>query len=209
MKRRIITISRQFNSGGDEIAAKLSKLMDIPLIDRNVIKARMKKKGIENDTFERYDERTTNSFLYSLAVTSINGHIPGGLEDLMMGDRFFDLQSTVILEVAAEADGVFVGRCADYILAERYEPVKIFIHAPFDDRVVVTEKEYTLSKSHAETLVKKSDKKRASYYSFYTGKVWGEASNYDLTINSSALNAEDCAAVLKELCERFTNNHKT
>ena len=197
MKRRIITISRQFNSGGDEIATELAKLMDIPLIGRDAIKERMKAKGIEGDTFERYDERTANSFLYSLAVTSMNGHIPGGLEDLMMGDRFFDLQSKVMFEAASESDVVFVGRCADYVLSEKYEVVKIFIHAPFDDRVAIIEKQYNLKKSHAETLVKKSDKKRASYYSFYTGKVWGEASNYDLTINANALKSDDCAVVLK------------
>ena len=202
MKRRIITISREFNSGGDEIAAKLAALLQIPMIGRNEVKARMKQKGIESDTFDRYDERSTNSFLYSLAVTSVSGHIPGGLEDLMMGDKFFDLQSKVLLECAAESDSVFVGRCADFILAQRYSPIKIFIHAPFEDRVTRTEKEYQIKRSHAETLVNKSDKKRASYYSFFTGKAWGEASNYDLSLNASVMDADGCAAALMDFINR-------
>ena len=207
MKRRIITISREFNAGGDEIAAKLATLLQIPLIGRDEIKARMKQKGIEGDTFDRYDERSTNSFLYSLAITSVSGHIPGGLEDLMMGDKFFDLQSKVLLECATEADGVFVGRCADFILGQKYSPIKIFIHAPFDDRVTRTENEYNLKRSHAETLVKKSDKKRASYYSFFTGKTWGESSNYDFTLNASIMDTDSCAFALQDLINRLINSY--
>ena len=204
MNRRIITISREFNSGGDEIATKLAALLEVPLVGREEVKTRMKQKGIEGDTFDRYDERSTNSFLYSLAITSVSGHIPGGLDDLMMGDKFFDLQSKVLLECATESDGVFLGRCADFILGQKYTPIKIFIHAPFDERVTRTESQYGLKRSHAETLVKKSDKKRASYYSFFTGKTWGEASNYDFTLNAAVMSADNCAYALQDLVNRLS-----
>ena len=180
MKRKIITIARQFCSGGDEIAKKLAESLGIEFYDKVKIKERIKEKGIDEESFERLDERTASSFLYSLAVTSMNGHIPSSINDVVIGDHFYEAQAELIKSLACETDAVFLGRCADYILSPKYEIVRVFIHSDFEDRVEAAEKEFNLKDSHARTLVKKSDKKRASYYNFYTGNAWGDADNYDI-----------------------------
>ncbi|OGO93238.1 MAG: hypothetical protein A2Y17_02620 [Clostridiales bacterium GWF2_38_85] len=208
MKRKLITIARQFCSGGDDIAQKLAEALNIDFFDKGKIKERIKEHGIDEESFERLDKRTASSFLYSLAVTSMHGHIPASINDVVIGDHFFETQSELINKIASETDAIFLGRCADYILDSKYELVKIFIYADFEDRVEAAEKEFNIKDTHARTLVKKSDKKRASYYNFYTGKVWGNADNYDISINAGTLGIDSTVKLLKTFIEIAISKHK-
>lgn len=196
--RRIITIARQFGSGGTEIGKKLSEILGIAYYDKESLIEAAESNGINRDVFERADERATSSFLYSLAMSSYSGHIsPLGVNDIIMSDKVFALQSEEIRRLASLGDAVFIGRCADDILL--FEPglVKIFIHAPIEVRIKRVMEKLDLSEQSAKKLIAKTDKKRASYYNFYTSKTWGDARNYHITIDSSVLGIDGTAELLK------------
>ncbi|HBR30916.1 MAG: cytidylate kinase-like family protein [Eubacteriales bacterium] len=194
----IITFGRQFGSGGAEIGKKLSDIMGIEYYDKEILVKAAENSGIDRDVFERADERATSSFLYSLAMSSYSGHIsPLGVGDVMMSDKVFTLQSDEIKRLASKGSAVFVGRCADDILFAEPGLAKIFIHAPLEDRVKRIMEKLELNEQSARKLITKTDKKRASYYNFYTSKNWGDAKNYHLSIDSSFLGIEGTAEVIK------------
>jgi len=196
--RRIITIARQFGSGGSEIGRKLSELLGIAYYDKESLIEAAESNGINRDVFERADERATSSFLYSLAMSSYSGHIsPLGVNDIIMSDKVFALQSEEIRRLASLGDAVFIGRCADDILLSEPGLVKIFIHAPIEVRIKRVMEKLDLSEQSAKKLIAKTDKKRASYYNFYTSKTWGDARNYHITIDSSVLGIDGTAELLK------------
>lgn len=196
--RRIITIARQFGSGGSEIGKKLSELLGIAYYDKEVLIKAAESSGINRDMFERADERATSSFLYSLAMSSYSGHIsPLGVNDIIMSDKVFALQSEEIKRLASMGDAVFIGRCADDILLTEPGLLKVFIHAPLEERVKRVMEKHELNEQSAKKLIAKTDKKRASYYNFYTSKNWGDARNYHITIDSSVLGIDGTAEVLK------------
>ncbi|HPP86206.1 MAG TPA: cytidylate kinase-like family protein [Bacillota bacterium] len=196
--RRIITIARQFGSGGSEIGRKLSELLGIAYYDKESLIEAAESNGINRDVFERADERATSSFLYSLAMSSYSGHIsPLGVNDIIMSDKVFALQSEKIRRLASLGDAVFIGRCADDILLSEPGLVKIFIHAPIEVRIKRVMEKLDLSEQSAKKLIAKTDKKRASYYNFYTSKTWGDARNYHITIDSSVLGIDGTAELLK------------
>ncbi|HOJ49175.1 MAG TPA: cytidylate kinase-like family protein [Bacillota bacterium] len=196
--RRIITIARQFGSSGTEIGRKLSELLGIAYYDKESLIEAAESNGINRDVFERADERATSSFLYSLAMSSYSGHIsPLGVNDIIMSDKVFALQSEEIRRLASLGDAVFIGRCADDILLSEPGLVKIFIHAPIEVRIKRVMEKLDLSEQSAKKLIAKTDKKRASYYNFYTSKTWGDARNYHITIDSSVLGIDGTAELLK------------
>jgi len=196
--RRIITIARQFGSGGTEIGKKLSEILGIAYYDKESLIEAAESNGINRDVFERADERATSSFLYSLAMSSYSGHIsPLGVNDIIMSDKVFALQSEEIRRLASLGDAVFIGRCADDILLSEPGLVKIFIHAPIEVRIKRVMEKLDLSEQSAKKLIAKTDKKRASYYNFYTSKTWGDARNYHITIDSSVLGIDGTAELLK------------
>lgn len=195
---RIITIGRQFGSGGAEIGKKLSELLDFEYYDKEILIKAAESSGINREAFERADERATSSFLYSLAMSSYSGHIsPFGVGDVMMSDKIFALQSEEIKRLASLGDSVFIGRCADDILFDIKGLTKIFIHAPFDDRIKRIMKKDALDEQKAKKFINKTDKKRSSYYNFYTSKNWGDAKNYHLSIDSSILGVDGTAEIIK------------
>lgn len=196
--KHIITIGRQFGSGGAEIGKKLSELLGIQYYDKEILIKAAEKSGINRDAFEQADERATSSFLYSLAMSSYSGHIsPIGVGDVMMSDKVFALQSEEIKRLATISDAVFIGRCADDILFSEPGLTKIYIHAPLEDRIVRISKKLELNEQSAKKLINKTDKKRGSYYNFYTSKNWGDAKNYHLSIDSSVLGIDKTAEIIK------------
>ena len=189
MGRHIVTVARQFGCGGGEIAKKLAELLSVEYFDKELLEKAAEASGISKDAFERADERAASSFLYSLAMSSYSGHIsPVGVNDVMLSDKLFPVQS----------DCVIVGRCADDLLSSYEGLTRIFIHAPLEYRLAVVMERHQLSESSARTLIRKTDKKRASYYNFYTSKDWGSSQNYDITINAAVLGVDKTAALLKD-----------
>ena len=188
--KKTVTISRTFGSGGHDVGALVAKKLGIALYDKEILTIAAEESGIDIEHFEAADEKPTNSFLYSIAMS---GQIYSSPNDFLTNDRLFAYQSNAILKAAKEKDGVFVGRCADYILKDIPEAVHIFIHADTECRVKRIMEINNISEAEAKSKIKKADKRRASYHNFYAEGKWGEAVNYDLSINSSVLGIEGTA----------------
>ena len=194
--KKVITLSRQFGSGGAEIGRKLAEKLGIDFYDRHVIEQAAQKSGISMEHFERADERRTNSFLYSL----VNAHYAGAaapvqLSDIITDDKLFIYTAETVKEMAKKPC-VIVGRCADDILRDE-DILRVFVYADLGYRIARVCEAFDLNEKAAATLIKKTDKKRANYYNFYTSKNWGEAVNYDICINSAKLGSDGMVGALE------------
>lgn len=172
-----ICISRQYGSGGHFIAKKLAEKLGIAFYDKELLAKASEESGISPAIFENYDEKKDNFF--SGIIPTAYGY------DISMGQRVFLAQFDAIRKIAEKESCVIVGRCADYILKEEENVVSIFIHAPIEDRVLRAVKFYDINENKAKDTILKMDKKRKSYYNFYSDKQWGKSDSYDLSISSS------------------------
>ena len=202
--KKIITIGRQYASLGSEIGEALSRLTGIPCYDRAALVGIAEKHGIPAETFEKADEQATSSFLYSLAMSSYSGNIAHfGMNDHILTDRVFNIQSAEMKRIASVGDCIFIGRCADDVLCDCEGVLKIFIHAPVESRVKNLVESCGIDEASAKKKISKIDKKRASYYNFYTGKGWGDPKNYHTNIDSSILGVDGTAKMIKYLMDEF------
>lgn len=194
---KIITISRQFGSGGREIAEKLSEKLGIKFYDKELISMAAKESGVHPEVFESVDEKATNSLLYSLSMGMYSfGNNFSPLDGMPINDKLYLLQHKIIKQVADEGPCVIVGRCADYVLRDRKDVVKVFIYADMDFRIKRAVDTKDIKESKAEQVILKTDKSRANYYNFYSGKKWGLTESYDLCINRSSLTADQTVDVI-------------
>lgn len=194
----IITIGRQFGSGGREIGEALAKKLGIPFYDKELISLAAKESGMDAEVFNHVDERATNSLLYSLSMGLYSfGNNFSNSSDLPVNDRLYILQHQIIKKLASEGPCVIVGRCADYILKDYDNCVNIFIHANMEYRKQRAIEIHDVKKNKAEQIVNKTDKVRANYYGFYSGQKWGYAQNYDLSIDSSKLSTDQAVAFIE------------
>lgn len=194
---KIITITRQFGSGGHDIGKALSEKLDIPFYDKELISIAAKESGIAPEVFETVDEKATNSLLYSLSM-GFNHYSNSftATEDLPFNDRLYILQHKIIKELAEKENFVVVGRCADYVLRENPNVVKVYIYADIESRIKRAVERHDIDSVRAKQAVVKADKNRANYYSFYSGKKWGLADNYDLCINSTNLTVDQAVEII-------------
>lgn len=194
----IITIGRQFGSGGREIGEALAKKLGIPYYDKELISIAAKESGMDTEVFNNVDERATNSLLYSLSMGLYSfGSGFSGSSDLPVNDRLYILQHQIIKKLADEGPCVIVGRCADYVLKDRDDCINIFVHANMDYRKERAIRIHDVKKNKAEQIINKTDKVRANYYGFYSGQKWGLAQNYDLSIDSSKITTEQAVALIE------------
>lgn len=176
MKHIVITIGREYGSGGRLIAKQLSEEMGITFYDKQLITEVAKKTGFsENFIRDTEHQRPTNSFLYDLYTSVATPSVP---------DQVFIAQAKVIKAAAARESCVIVGRCADYILREEPHVLKVFVNAPLDQRVKRAREEYGVTEANLEGYVIRQDKARASYYNYFATGRWGQSREYDLCINS-------------------------
>ncbi|MBE7048395.1 MAG: cytidylate kinase-like family protein [Ruminococcaceae bacterium] len=183
--KTIITIGRQFGSGGREIAKALSEALSIPLYDKEIIAEAAKKSGLHENIFKHADERKTSSFLYSLALGVYSPPVGNaGMPMINMDETIFQVQSDIIREFAEKGPCVFVGRCADYILRKQPDLCRIFLYGSMEKRVERVSGLYHIDVEKAEELIQKTDRKRANFYHYYTGERWNDMRNYDLCLNS-------------------------
>ncbi len=200
--RMIITIGRQFGSAGREIGYLLAEKYGIPLYDKEMLKRAAKESGICEEIFETHDEKPTNSFLYSLVMDTYSlGYSSGGYSDMPINHKVFLAQFDTIKKIADEGPCILVGRCADYALEEYDNVVNIFVYADLDVRIRRIARIYDLTDAKAKDMIVKTDKKRASYYNYYTNKDWGAAKSYDLCINSGKLGVEGTAKAIMDYIE--------
>ena len=192
---KVITLSRQFGSGGREIAEKLSERLGIPYYDKRILEHAAEESGIAKEHFEKADERRTNSFLFSLVHAHYGGTAaPVQLNDIITDDKLFIHTADAIKKFAAHPC-IIVGRCADDILRD-YPIIKLYVYADLNFRAARIMQLYELNEKAAITLIKKTDKKRANYYNFYTNKRWDDLSNYHLTIDSSEFDIDEVAEII-------------
>ena len=197
----VITISRQYGSGGRFVGRKLAEALNIPFYDKELITMAAEESGMSRELFEKADEKASNSLLYTLSMNSYLLHGMAGVPDLPLNDKVFLVQSEVIRKIADKGPCVIVGRCADYILRELPNCVNVYIYSDMEDRVARATTYYNLSADRAKEQIQKTDKKRATYYNFYTNLKWGRAGNYDLSLNSAKIGIDGCVDVI---C-RFVN----
>ena len=191
MEKFVITIGRQFGSGGRSIGQKLAQRLTIGFYDKELISLAAKESGINPEVFDSVDERAANSLLYSLSMGMYSfGNGFSMMGDLPVNDKLYLLQHKLIRQIAEKESCVIVGRCADYVLRDLPGCVNIFIYADMEYRKEESVKKHGIDAARAEHIINKTDKNRANYYSFYSGRKWGMAENYDLCVNSAKLSEE-------------------
>ena len=198
--KTIITISRQYGSGGREIGRKLAEQLGVPFYDNEIISRAAKETGFSEAAFETVEDKATNSLLYSIAMgMNVFTNQDAGFAGLSLDDRIFLAQSNVIRKVAEEGGCVIVGRCADFILQDRTDCLKVFIHADMDFRARRIVEVYGEREQSPEERLRDKDKRRAAYHRFYTDMKWGYAQNYHLTLNSGVLGIDQCVKIIASL----------
>lgn len=184
----VITIGREYGSGGRLIGEKLAQKLGIPFYDKELIMMAAKKSGLSEEYIRRTEQVKSASFLYSLYMTS---------QVLPMSDQIFLVQSNIIKDLAQKGPCVIVGRCGDYVLRDNPNCMNVFIHAPMEDRVRRARDEYGETAANMEDFVRKQDKKRASYYNYFSQNKWGNSKHYHLSISSS-FGMEKTVQILKD-----------
>lgn len=201
---KVITISRQYGSGGKEIGRKLATKLGIPFYDNEIIDRAAKESGFSTQAFENAENKATNSLLYSLAMgMNAYGNQELGFSHLSLDDRIYLAQADVIRKVANEGPCVIVGRCADYVLKDHPGVVNVFITAGIDFRVQRAIELEGLSPVKAEENVAKADKRRANYYNYHANGKWARADNYNLCIQSDLVGIDGTVECIKEFVERI------
>lgn len=202
MNNTIITIGRQFGSGGREVGEKLSKKLNIPFYDKDLLKRAAKESGLCEEIFENFDEKPSSSFLYSLVMDPYSlGYSNNGF-DLPLNHKVFLAAFDTIKKIADEGSCIIVGRCADYVLQDYENCLNLFIHAPLEDRIKRISAKYDLPENKAKDMIYKKDKQRASYYNYYSNSKWADIKNYHLSINSSLLGVDGTVDMIVDLVKR-------
>ena len=206
----IITIGRQFGSAGREIGYKVAKDLGIKLYDKEMLARAAKESGLCEELFETHDEKPTNSFLYSLVMDTYSlGYSSGSYADMPINHKVFLAQFDAIKKIASEGPCILVGRCADYALEDNENLLSIFIHADLDARIRRIARIYDLTDAKAKDMIMKTDKKRASYYNYYTSKKWGDAKSYNLSLDAGKIGIDNCVEMIlkyRELMDNMKNN---
>ena len=193
----IITIERQYGSGGHLIGEKLAESLGIPFYDSELIKVAAKESGICEEIFESFDEKPTTSFLYSLVMDPYSLGYNSNSFDLPLNHKVFLAAFDTIKELASKGPCVFVGRCADYVLKDNPNVVSVFIHSPFEYCVDRGLEKQSMTRAQMEKYIQKTDKQKGDYYMYHTGQQWSDARNYDLCLDSSKLGFEGCVEAIK------------
>ena len=187
-KKVVITIARQYGSGGRTIGEMLAKDMGIHYYDKELIKLASEDSGINERLFVNADEKIKMTKLFKMVKKVYNGQlIPPESDDFVSDHNLFNYQAKVIKQLAEEESCVMIGRCADYVLKDYDNVLSVFIHAPKDYCMEQAAKKVSMSSRELEKYIAKTDKRRAEYYKFYTGREWTDARNYDLCLDSSKI----------------------
>ena len=192
MAKRIITISREFGSGGRFIGEEVAKKIGIAYYDKNIISQIAEESGLSPEYIQESAELSPKKglFAYALAGRDITGR---SVEDMV-----YETQRKVILELADKEPCVIIGRNADYILKDRDDALNVFIHGDMPEKIQRISQLYRVTEQEAVKMMADTDKRRMTNYNFYTDQKWGKASNYTLCLNSSQLGYDRCEAMITE-----------
>lgn len=202
MKKKIVTISRQYGSGGRYIGENLAKAMGVPCYDEKLIDMVAKESGFAQSFVAEKGERMTGSLLFNIASSlSFANNVFSTNNGVTLQDEIYFTQNRIIKELADKGPCVIVGRCADYILREREDCLNVFIFADNESKIERAEKYFNITREEAPAVLKKKDKARANHYKYYTDQEWGMASNYDLCLNSGLIGIEGCVKAIQQVQE--------
>lgn len=187
----VITIGRQCGSGGRLIGQKVAEKLGVKFYDKELLTLAAKNSGLCEELFETHDEKPTSSFLYSLVMDTYSmGYTTSAYMDMPINHKIFLAQFDTIKKLADEESCVIVGRCADYALADYPNTVTVFITGNDDKKIANLKAQYNVDDAKAKDIMVKTDKKRSSYYNYYSSKKWGDARSYDMCLNSSVVGVD-------------------
>ena len=202
MSKKIITIGRQFGSGGREIGKRLAEKLNIPLYDRELIEKAADKLNLQVKDLRTADEKLIHNIVFDdFAIISVDRTYDIETYRESLSDQVYKAQEAVIKEVADEGPCVIVGRCADYILRDRDDVLKVFIYADEAKRLERLQRVRLMIPSRAEKLMKDVDKKRRKHYEAYTSQKWADTDNYDMVLNSGLLGTDYIVEMLAKCFE--------
>ena len=202
MSKFVITVARETGSGGHNITKKLSEVLGVPYYNRDLLRKASEVSGIHEGLFGAADERIGFKEMISAAEKVYTGEVlPPDSDDYLSTRNLFSFQAKIIKELAEQENCIILGRCGNYLLQDRRDVLRVFIHAPLEarrDRVA----DFSLAWSEKEVLrhIRTEDERRAAYYRYYTGEEWRDASGYDLCLDSDVLGENGCVErILKVL----------
>lgn len=208
--KKIITIGREYGSGGGEIGKIVADRLGIPFYDHEIIDITAKSSGLSADFIKENEQSIANGWLYNLllgasyAAPGISGGAYSAAGNAPLADQVFNAQRKVIIELAKKGPCVIVGRCSDYVLRhcdeiQKEDLLNVFIYADMKDKVKRAVEQYGLNPETAEKEIKQIDKRRANHYNTFTERTWGNRIHYDLLINSSLVGVEETAHMIEEI----------
>ncbi|HOO29235.1 MAG TPA: cytidylate kinase-like family protein [Lachnospiraceae bacterium] len=206
----IVTIGREFGSGGREIGEKLAAKLGIKCYDKELLKRAAKDSGMCPELFENHDERPTNSFLYNLVMDTYTfGYSASTYVDMPISHKVFLAQFDTIKKIAAEGPCIIVGRCADYALADYKNCIHLFIHGELEKRIQRIQEKYDLTYDKAKEMINKKDKQRSNYYNYYSSKKWGLSESYHMSIDSSVLGIDGTVELIMQFIQDFEKGQES
>lgn len=202
--RLIVTVARQYGSGGREIGEQVAALLGCKSYDRELITMSAQKGNLSEDALARADEVAAGSLLYTLAMGSgAYGMHAAHTHHVPINDQLFCLQSDIIRDLAVREDCVLIGRCADYVLRDHPRTLRVFIYADEESRITRIMARHSLPRNKAADMMNKIDHRRATYYNFYTGQKWGKYDHYSLAVNSAVLGLAGTAQLIADFARRL------
>ena len=198
MDNIVVTIARQYGSGGKTIGEMYAKEMGIPCYARNLLQMAADESGISEQLFMQLDEKLRNSPLLRMTTDVYDGKvIPPGQKDFVSAKNLFNYQAEIIKRLAKTENCVIVGRAADFVLKDDPNVVSVFVHASPEFNLARAMERNSMTTAEMEKFIASTDKYRAEYYKHYTGREWSDARNYDLCLNSGKLGFEKCVEEIK------------
>ena len=197
-KKYVITIARGYGSGGRTTGKILSEELGIPFYDRELFYMASEESGINLELFGKLDEKVNKGIFNPITKKYTGKLIPPESSDFVSDENLFNYQAKIIKELAEKESCIIVGRCADYVLKDRENVVRVFVWAPMDNCIKNVMALEPLNEKEAEREIKKIDRYRREYYRYYTGKEWEDMSNYDLPLNTTTLELDPAVQLVKE-----------
>lgn len=198
MGKLIVTIARQYGSGGKTIGQMLAENLGVNCYNREILRMASDDSGIKEELFNQADEKLRNNPLFGNSTRIYKGGLiqpdHGGF---VSADNLFNYQAKVIKELAEKESCVFIGRCADFVLKDRSDVMSVFIHAPQDYCLARGMERNSMTEKEMERFIAKTDKYRGDFYHYYTGRTWNDARNYDLCLDSNKLGFDKCVEAIK------------
>ena len=204
-ENHVITIARGYGSGGKTMGKRLAEELGWSYYDRELLRLASDESGISEELFARADETAKRSLLYRVAQDALDGQvIPPDSDDFISNENLFRYQAKIIRKLAETENCVIVGRCANYILRDKPNVIRVYVHAPENVCVRTVMSMYRLTSDEARKRIVQTDKRRGDYYRYFTGHDWRYADDYDLCFDSSRIEWDKCIRIIRSILESIS-----